>query len=260
VTAVGDDLRVTLDGAVLTVTFDRPRQHNAMTFAMYDGLHAACERADADDDVRAMVLRGAGGRSFVSGTDITAFRTFEDGADGVAYEERITRVVNRLEDVGVPTVAAVQGYCIGGGLALAAVCDLRVATRSSRFGVPIARTLGNCLSMNSVSLLVARLGAARTLDMLLRARLLDAAQAHAAGFVAELCDDDGLDATLEEVVTTLLSHAPLTQWASKVAVARLRRATLPDADDVVARAFGSDDFHRAVAAFGSQPHPTWKGS
>ena len=254
------DLRLSLDDSVLTVTFDRPQQHNAMTFAMYDGLHAACERADSNDDVRAMVLRGAGGKAFVSGTDITAFRTFGDGADGVAYEERITRVVNRLEDVSVPTVAAVQGYCIGGGLTLAAVCDLRVATRSSRFGVPIARTLGNCLSMNSVSLLVARLGAARTLDMLLRARLLDAQQAHAVGFVAELCDDDTLDATLEEVVTTLLSYAPLTQWASKVAVARLRRAALPDGDDVVARAFGSEDFHRAVAAFGSEPHTTWKGA
>lgn len=250
---------MTHDGAVLTVTFDRPEQHNAMTFAMYDGLHAACETADSDDDVQAMVLRGAGGKAFVSGTDIAAFRTFRDGADGVAYEERIARVVNRLEDVTVPTVAAVEGYCLGGGLALAAVCDLRVATRSAHFGVPIARTLGNCLSMNSVSVLVARLGSARVLDMLLRARLLDAEEAHAAGFVTEVCNDDGLDVTLEDVMRTLLSHAPLTQWASKVAVARLRRAALPGGDDMVARVFGSEDFHRAVAAFGSGQPATWEG-
>lgn len=254
-----DDLRVTRDGAVLTVTFDRPANHNAMTFAMYDGLYAACETADADGEVKAMVLRGAGGKAFVSGTDIAAFRDFRDGADGVAYEGRIARVVNRLEDVSVPTVAAVQGHCLGGGLVLAAVCDLRVATGSAGFGVPIARTLGNCLSTNSISVLVGRLGPARALDMLLRARSLDAAQAQAAGFVAEVCAEDALDATLKEVVGTLLSHAPLTLWASKVAVARLRRAALPDGDDLVARAFGSQDFHRAVVAFGSGQRAAWEG-
>ncbi len=255
-----DDIQVIGDGPVLTVTFNRPSQHNAMTFAMYDELHAACETADSDPSIRAMVLRGAGGKAFVSGTDIATFRDFRDGADGVAYEERIARVVNRLEVVTVPTVAAVEGYCLGGGLALAAVCDLRVATESARFGVPIARTLGNCLSMNSVSVLVAQLGPARALDLLLRAKMLDAKQAHGAGFVAEVCDDARLDATVQEVVATLLSHAPLTMWASKLAVARLRRATLPDGDDLVARTFGSEDFRRAVAIFGSGERATWDGS
>ena len=208
------------------------------------------------------MLRGAGGRAFVSGTDISSFRDFRDGSDGIAYERRIARVLNRLEDVRVPTVAAVEGYCVGGGLAIAAVCDLRVATRSARFGVPIARTLGNCLSMNSISILVAQLGPARALDLVLRARLLDATEAYAAGFVAELCDDDALDRTLAAVVETLLSHAPLTMWAAKVAVTRLRRANLPDADDFVARVFGSHDFRRAVAAFGSSgatKNPPWSG-
>jgi enoyl-CoA hydratase/carnithine racemase len=254
------DLRVAREGAVLTVTFDRPAQHNAMTFAMYDALYAACEDADADDEVKVMVVRGAGGRAFVSGTDITAFRDFRDGADGVAYEQRIARAVNRLEEVAVPTVAAVEGYCLGGGLVLAAVCDLRVSTRSARFGVPIARTLGNCLSTNSMSVLVAQLGPARALDLLLRARLLDATEAQAAGFVAEVCDDGALDATVAEVVGTLLSHAPLTLWASKVTVARLRRAAVPGGDDIVARVFGSHDFHRAVASFGSGRPVTWTGA
>jgi enoyl-CoA hydratase/carnithine racemase len=256
---MSEDIRVSLDGGVLSVVFDRPRQHNALTFEMYDRLYDACEGADSDGDVRALVLRGAGGRAFVSGTDIATFRDFRDGTDGIAYEERIARVVNRLEDVTVPTVAAVEGHCLGGGLALAAVCDLRVATRSARFGVPIARTLGNCLSMNSVSVLVAGVGSARTLDMLLRARVLDAEEAHSAGFVSEVCDDDALDATLEDVLGTLLAHAPLTQWASKAAVARLRRSALPGGDDLVARVFGSQDFHRAVAAFGSGEPVTWEG-
>ena len=184
-----------------------------------------------------------------------------DGVVDVVHEFFDGRARRRLEDVRVPTVAAIEGYCVGGGLAIAAVCDLRVSTRSGRLGMPIARTLGNCLSMNSMSILVAHLGPATTLDLLLRARLLTAAEAHAAGFVAELCDDDALDGTLAGVVDTLLSHAPLTMWAAKVAVARLRRANLPNGDDFVARVWGSDDFRRAVAAFGSSgtEKPPWKG-
>ena len=253
------ELVVEQDGAVLTVVFNRPEQRNAMTFAMYEGLEEACERADSDDSVRVLVLRGAGGRAFVAGTDIAQFLEFTGGGDGIAYEERITRVVNRLEDVTVPTVAAVEGACVGGGLALAAACHLRIATRSSKFGVPIARTLGNCLSMNSYSLLVHHLGPARTLDLLLRARLLTAEEAHGAGFVGELVDDGGLNAALTELVGTLLSHAPLSMKAAGQAVARLRRAALPDGDDLVREVFGSEDFRAGVRAFVAREQVTWRG-
>jgi enoyl-CoA hydratase/carnithine racemase len=253
------DLLVEQDGSVLHVTFNRPAAHNALTFAMYEGVYDACEKADADPDVRVLVLRGAGGKAFVSGTDIAQFASF-DGAAGIEYEERMTKVLRRLEDTAVPTVAAVDGYCVGGGLALAAACDLRIATASSRFGVPIARTLGNCLSMDTCALLVAHLGRSRALDMLLRARLLDAAEAHAAGFVTELVDDAAaLDATLTETVATLAAHAPLSMWATKQTLARLRRAGLPDGDDIVARVYGSADFRSAVAAFARKERTTWTG-
>jgi enoyl-CoA hydratase/carnithine racemase len=253
------ELEVQQDGAVLTVLFNRPEARNAMTFAMYEGLEEACARADDDDSVRVMVLRGAGGRAFVAGTDIAQFSAFTNGDDGIAYEERITRVVNRLEDVTVPTVAAVEGACVGGGLALAAACDLRVATESSRFGVPIARTLGNCLSMNTYSLLVHHLGPGRTLDMLLRARLLSAADAHAAGFVGEVVPDGELEPTLTALVDVLLSHAPLSMKAAGRAVARLRRANLPDGDDLVREVFGSQDFRAGVAAFVERGQVSWTG-
>jgi enoyl-CoA hydratase/carnithine racemase len=255
----GQDLLVERTGPALQVTFNRPTSHNALTFAMYEGLRDACETADADPDIRVLVLRGAGGRAFVSGTDIAQFAGF-DGPDGVAYEARVTRVVRRLEDTAVPTVAAIDGYCIGGGLALAAACDLRIATTASRFGIPVARTLGNCLSMDTYALLVARIGASRTLDMLLRAKLLDTAEAQAAGFVAQVADDaTGLDAALAATVEDLAGHAPLTMWATKQAVARLRRATLPGGDDLVERVYGSADFAAGVAAFGSHERPTWEG-
>ena len=253
------ELLVDRDGPVLTVTFNRPRQRNAMTWAMYDGLHDACELADGDDGVRVMVLRSSSDKAFIAGTDITQFTDFSTGADGVAYEEKIARIVTRLEDVDVPTVAAIRGFCVGGGLGIAAVCDLRVATPSARFGVPIARTLGNCLSMNNYSLLVSQLGQARALDVLLRARLLTGEEAAAAGFVAELCAEDGLDEAVDAVVQTLLGHAPLSMWAAKEALRRLRRSTIPDGADIVSRVFGSDDFHRAVKAFSAKEPMAWEG-
>lgn len=253
------ELLVEREGAVLTVTFNRPRQRNAMTWDMYDGLYDACEQADADDGIRVMVLKANGDKAFIAGTDISQFSEFTEGAEGVAYEEKIARILTRLEDVDVPTVAAVRGFCVGGGLAIAAVCDLRVSTRSARFGVPIARTLGNCLSMNNYSLLLNHLGPSVTLDMLLRARLLTGEEASAVGFVAELCEDEELDGVVDGVVETLLGHAPLSMWAAKEAVRRLRRAQIPDGDDIVTRAFGSEDFRGAVKAFAAKETMVWQG-
>ena len=247
------------DGAVLHVTFNRPDHRNAMTFAMYDGVVAACEQVEDDDSIRAMVLRGAGDKAFVAGTDISQFIVFQSGADGVAYEERISEVVDRLEALRVPTIAAIRGYCVGGGLILAAACDLRIATPDSRFGVPVAKTLGNCLSMNSYSLLVHHLGPARTMDLLLRARFLTGQEAHAAGFVAELCHDDEVDDVVDDTIRTILGHAPLTMWATKQAIRRLRKAQVPPGDDLVETVFGSQDFRAGVVAFGEKRSVSWTG-
>jgi enoyl-CoA hydratase/carnithine racemase len=253
------ELLVEQDGPVLTVTFNRARQRNAMTWEMYEGLFHACERADADDDIRVMVLRSSSDKAFIAGTDIGQFADFTSGEDGVAYEAKIARISNRLEDVDVPTVAAIRGFCVGGGLGLASVCDLRIATPSARFGLPIARTLGNCLSMNSYSILIQQVGPSVALDLLLRARLLTGEEAHASGFVAKLCDEDDLMSATEDVVQTLLGHAPISMWAAKEAVRRFRRMTIPEGDDIVARAFGSEDFRRAVAAFATKEQVAWQG-
>lgn len=258
-TLVHDELLTERDGALLRVTFNRPDQRNAMTWAMYDGLYEACETADADDDIRAMVLRGAGADAFIAGTDIGQFRDFASGDDGVAYEEKIARITGRLERVAVPTIAVVDGYCVGGGLIIAAVCDLRIASPAARFGVPVARTLGNCLSMNTYSLLLSHLGPSRTLDMLLRARMLSAQEAQAAGFVAELVDSAELDEAATDLADRLAQHAPLSMWAAKEAVRRLRVAGLPDGDDIVATVFGSADFHTGVRSFLAKEQPEWSG-
>lgn len=256
---MSDELVVQRDGSVLRVVFNRPAQRNAMTWAMYADLVAACELADNDQEIRVMVLRGAGDDAFVAGTDIGQFAEFADGDDGIAYERKVSTILDRLERVRVPTVAAISGFCVGGGMAIAAVCDLRIATPSARFGIPTARTVGNCLAMNTYSLVMHHLGPSRALDMLLRARMLGAEEAHAAGFVAELCGDGELDECTSQVVNTLLKHAPLTMWAAKEAIRRLRTAALPDGNDIVQTVFGSDDFHHGVQSFLAKKRPQWTG-
>ena len=234
-------------GSALWVTFNRPAAHNAMTFAMYEALFAHCEQADADDAIRAPVLRGAGGRAFVAGTDIRQFTEFESGEDGLAYEATIDRIVGRLETVGKPTVALVDGYAMGSGLALSAACDLRICTRQARFGLPIARTVGNCLSIENYARLAALLGPARLKDIVFTARTIEAEEALAIGLATEVVED--AEARVDELCETLAAHAPLTLRVTKEALRRLRTAALPDGDDLVREAYGSEDFRATVAAF-----------
>jgi enoyl-CoA hydratase/carnithine racemase len=257
------DIRIEVDGPVLRVTFDRPAQRNAMTFDMYAGLVEACERADADDAVRVVVLRGAGGAAFVAGTDIRQFAGF-DGPRGVAYEAEIDATIGRLLDVRVPVVAAIDGFCIGGGLAIASAADIRVASSDARFGYPIARTLGNTLSARSFALAVRHFGHARTIDMIATARLFDAAEADRAGFVSRVTDD--VTGTTQGVVDRILAHAPLTIAAAKETLRRLHAAVGDVTDaDVLERVYGSEDFAAGVAAFtgsasgGTRSAPDWKG-
>src|ERR1700692_3616575 len=139
-------LTLRVAGAIAHITFDRPAARNAMTWAMYEGLADACAQINQSASVRVAVLRGAGGAAFIAGTDITQFQSFTSGDDGIAYEEKVDRYVETLEHLRVPSLAVVEGYAIGGGLALANACDIRLAAAGARFGVPIARTLGNCLS------------------------------------------------------------------------------------------------------------------
>ena len=237
-------------GPALWVTLNRPEAHNAMTFAMYEDLFAACEAADADDDVRVLVLRGAGEKAFVAGTDIRQFADFdESGADALAYEATIDRIVGRLETVGKPTVALVDGFAMGSGLALSATCDLRVCTPAAKFGLPIARTVGNCLSMENYARLAALLGPARVKDIIFTARTIEAEEALAIGLATEVVEPARAEVRVEELCELLASHAPVTLRVTKEALRRIRAATTPEGDDLVREAYGSEGFRRNVAAF-----------
>jgi enoyl-CoA hydratase len=245
------------DGVAMVV-FDRPEARNAMTWAMYDGLASACEKIAGDADVRVAVFRGAGG-AFVAGTDIQQFTAFKDAEDGIAYERRIDAAIDAIERVEKPIVAVVEGFCVGGGLAIATACDLRIASPSARFGVPIARTLGNCLSVGNVARLVAQFGVGRTKRMLMLAEMITAEEALACGFVDVLAASGDVDTKLGEMCKKLLGHAPITMRNAKEAIRRIRVQNLPDGSDLIRAAYGSADFREGVEAFLAKRSPNWQG-
>jgi enoyl-CoA hydratase len=238
------------------ITLNRPQARNALTFAMYERL---ADIAADPGPVRALILTGAGDKAFAAGTDIAQFRDFRTAGDAVAYEARLDRVLGTLERCKVPTIAAIAGACTGGGAGIAAACDLRIAAASARFGFPIARTLGNCLSMANIARLSALIGPARVTDMIFLARLLDAGEAHAAGLVSEvLPDPPALAARAAELAQLVAGHAPLTLRATKEALRRLRESLPPD-EDLIRLCYTSEDFREGMEAFLGKRPPVWQG-
>ena len=253
------EVRTERRGDVVHVTFDRQAARNAMTWQMYEQLAEACAKLKADSSVRAVVFRGAGGKSFIAGTDIAQFKTFTSGEDGVAYEAKMETYLSALEELPMPTLCVVEGFAIGGGLAIAACCDLRIATPGSRFGVPIARTLGNCLSVANYARVVASVGLARAKKMLLLAENITAEEALAGGFLVEIVQPADVDKRVAELTDRLVHHAPVTMRVTKEAMRRLLHAGFLDGDDLVRQAFGSEDFRAGVAAFVEKKEPQWRG-
>jgi enoyl-CoA hydratase/carnithine racemase len=254
-----DHFLVERDGPIARLTFNRPDARNAMTFEMYEALHDACATLDADPAVRALVLRGAGDRAFASGTDIRQFLDFKTREDALGYEARLTRVLSRLAGMSKPTVAVLQGDAIGGGLFIALACDLRLAAPHARFGVPVARTLGNFLAPVSLSLLVAALGPGRARELVLTARLLDAEEAKASGLIDRIHPAPELESRACELATSLAEMAPLT-IATKEATRRMLALLTPrDLDDLIVSCYLSRDFHEGVRAFLEKRKPDWQG-
>jgi enoyl-CoA hydratase/carnithine racemase len=259
---------------IVWAIFDRPQARNAMTFAMWAELRALAEQLAADETVRVVVFAGAGTAAFVSGTDISEFRAFASAdtsgtADdaggaaeaGVAYEARMDGVIAALEAIPVPTIAAVGGACTGGGVSIAAACDLRIGAPGTRVGVPIARTLGNCLSLANIARVAELIGLDRVKMLLLTGRLLDADAAHRAGFLTEIApSDDELAAHAQATAESLTELAPLTLRATKEMARRLRAAQpLPADEDLIRACYGSDDFRTGVSAFVEKRPPNWTG-
>ena len=244
------------------LTFNRPEARNALTWEMYRGLLDACDTADARSDIRVLIVRGAGGKAFAAGTDISQFTSFRSAEDGVEYERRLDAAIDRLERVTKVTIAQVQGVATGGGCAIALSCDLRVCSPDARFGVPIAKTLGNCLSIANSARLMDLLGPARFKDLMMTARLMDVHEAAAIGLVTRLADAGRIDEVTRELATTIAGHAPVTIAVTKEMVRRIqehRRPAADLADDLIGRCYASADFQEGVTAFLGKRTPRWSG-
>ena len=248
-----------IEDGVASVVFDRPQARNAMTWAMYEQLVRICTELPTDSTLRVVTFRGAGGQAFVAGTDIEQFQAFQTGEDGVAYERKIDACISLLEALPIPTVAVIDGWTIGGGLAIATACDFRIATPASRFGVPIAKTLGNCLSIANLARLGAAFGMQRVKRMLLLAEILNADEALACGYLGQICEPAELDAASQHLCERLAALAPVTQSVTKEALRRLLVHQLPDGEDLIRRCYGSSDFREGVNAFVAKRSPMWKG-
>lgn len=254
------DLLYEREGPLALVTFNRPRARNAMTFEMYEALYRACDQAEADPQVRVMLLRGAGDKAFVAGTDISQFRDFRTEQDSLDYEARMERIFTRLERLAKPTIALIRGFAVGGGASIALSCDLRVCAPDAQIGVPIARTLGNCLSVANLSRLVDLIGPARTKEVLFTARLVGAEEALSLGLANRIVPTDELEARGRELALQIAANAPLTIRATKEAVRRLqehRRAVR--GDDIIIGCYTSRDFQEGVAAFLEKRKPMFRG-
>lgn len=261
VTEPGKDGQVRLDrdGPLARITFDRPAARNAMTWRMYEQLAAICAELRDDKRVRVALLRGAGGKAFIAGTDISQFQSFSSGEDGVAYEQTMEQVLAALETLPIPTVAVVEGWAVGGGLAIATCCDFRIATPGAKLGVPIARTLGNCLSVQNYARIIAALGTATTKRMLVLGEFVTAEEAHAAGFIMEVAAAEAIDARAAALCDRLARNAPITMRVSKEMIRRIVLSGLPESDDLVRQTYGSSDFREGVAAFVAKRDPHWTG-
>lgn len=262
-----DELLFATDASgIARITLNRPQARNALTFAMYEGLITLCRRIEEDRSVKALIITGAGDKAFAAGTDIAQFRGFETAEDALGYERFMDRVLGTLERLRVPSIAAIAGACTGGGAAIAAACDMRIATRDARFGFPIARTLGNCLSMSNLKRLSGLIGPARVKDILFTARLVGAEEALAIGLASEIVEDaEALAERATSLASLLAGHAPLTLQATKEGLRRLAEdaaSTEGEArpgDDLILMAYMSRDFREGMEAFLAKRKPDWEG-
>lgn len=255
------DLLLRRTPGVAEVVFNRPHRHNAFTSATYAALLELFAELQDDADTRSVVLRGAGGKAFAAGNEISEFTPFESGADGAAYEAKVGRVLRGLAELPQVTVAAVDGICVGGGLAVATHCDLRLATHGSRFGYPIARTLGNALSAPIVHRCVSVFGESLTREMLLASRLVTADRAYAVGAVMAVVDPASLAAEVRTLTEGIARASRMTIGATKEQL--LRRSSLLEAapdDDVerMQRVYGDADFREGVRAFLAKEQPAFR--
>lgn len=259
---MSQDILYEFHDGVGRITFNRPEARNALTFRMYERLAEILQQAESDSSLKVLVLTGAGDKAFAAGTDISEFKAFSGPEDALGYEARMDRILDALERSRVPTIAAIGGACTGGGAAIAACCDMRIGAQNARFGMPIGRTLGNCLSIANYVRLVSLIGAARVKDIIFTGRLIDAGEAHTIGLLSEVLPDYAtLQSRANELARTVAAQAPLTLRATKEALRRIKEHISPEEDrNLILMCYMSHDFREGMDAFLNKRPPKWTGT
>jgi enoyl-CoA hydratase/carnithine racemase len=256
-----DGILTTRDGPVATVTLNRPDKLNALTKAMWRALGEAIERLGADASVRCIIIRGAGERAFSPGNDIGEFAQERSNATQArAYGAVMHATARALADCPVPLIAQIHGICVGGGLEIAALCDLRICGASSRFGAPI-KNLGLVMAYAEMAPLIDLVGKSITLELLLEGRILDAMEAKAKGLVTRVVPDVEVAAEARATADRIAEGAPLVaRWHKKFA-RRIKDPTPLSAaeQDECFDCFDTEDFRIGYAAFLAKRKPAFRG-
>jgi enoyl-CoA hydratase len=253
----------TIDGAVATLTFNNPERHNAMSLAMWREAATALQALAKEDAVRVVILTGAGGKSFVSGADISKFESERSTEVRVeSYAEATEELAQTILNCPKATIAMIRGYCIGGGVNIAACCDLRIASDLSRFAVPAAK-LGLGYGFVHIQRLQDLVGPQHALEILLTARQFDATEAREMGLVNRVVPEAEIETYVRGVADTIAANAPLTIRAVKRIVRELlKEASARDmgaCESLVRQCFESPDYEEGRRAFMEKRNPVFKG-
>ena len=251
------------EGVVARLTISQPARRNAMSFGMWQALGEHIAALEADDAVRVIVLTGDGDKAFVSGADISRFDDERAGRDAVrAYSAAVAATLGRIEASAKPTLAVIRGFCMGGGLALAVSCDLRMASSDSTFGIPAAR-LGVGYNYDGIRRLVETVGPAHARQIMIAAERLSAEDALRIGLVGRVVPTADLTSAAQNLIATIAGNAPLTIRAAKRAIADTQRdAAARDraaVDALVQLCAESEDAAEGSRAFLEKRVPTFKG-
>jgi enoyl-CoA hydratase len=258
---MGEQIILRREGAIATVTFDRAEKHNAFTLPMYGRLGAVFDELSGDESVRCVVLQGAGGRAFSAGSDIGEFDASRAGAnEAKEYADFVNRETDKVWRCPHPTVARIQGVCVGGGLEIAAMCDVRIASTDSRFGIPVNR-VGLTVDYHELGLLSELIGRRNSLELLIEGRIIGAEEAVAKGLVSRLVPPDGLAAEVDSSARRIAEAAPLVNRWHKKFVRRLGDTRPLDSSEAneAFRCFESEDYRIGTTAFAAKRKPAFVG-
>jgi enoyl-CoA hydratase len=257
----GDTILLERDGHIATVTLNRPEKLNAMTKPMWQRLGEVMEELAADDDLRCIVLRGAGGKAFSPGNDISEFGSDRSNSkQAKAYGTILHRTLTALKTCRHPTVALIEGICVGGGLEIAGLCDLRICGESSRFGVPIKR-LGLVMAYPEIDALQRLVGRSTTLEILLEGRVFGAEEAREKGLVSRVVPDDKVEEEAYATARRIAEGAPLVaRWHKKFLDRLEDPAPLSEAElDEGYACYDTEDFDIGYRSFLEKTRPDFKG-